>query len=110
LAVHSAAGVICTAVIFGVLSGIFVALPPLLLMVFTEDKSKLGGRMGMAYAIVGLGVLPGGPGSGAVLRHNSNKADWTAAWTFGGVLNMAAFFFFVVLKIWRTGLHWKVKI
>jgi MFS family permease len=109
IAVHNAAGVICTAVAFGLLSGIFVALPPLLFMVLTKDKRKLGSRMGMAYAMVGLAVLPGGPGSGAVLRHDAGRADWTAAWTFGGVLNLSAFAAFCTLRLWQGGAHLKAK-
>lgn len=110
MAVHNAAGVICTAIFFGILSGIFVAAPPLLFIVLTKDKSKLGTRMGMAYAMVGLSVLPGGPGSGAILRHNAGRADWTAAWTYGGVLQLAACVVFCALRVWKTGLKLKAKV
>lgn len=103
LAVHNAAGIICTAVFFGFMSGLFVATPPLLFMLFTEDKTKLGSRMGVAYALLGLAVLPGGPGAGAVLQHDSSRLDWTAAWTFAGVLPLAACLVFCFLRIKRGG-------
>jgi hypothetical protein len=79
LATHNAGGVICTALFLDFLSGIFIATPPLLFFAFTNDKTKLGTRMGMACAMVGLSVLPGGPGSGEVLQHNRNCRDWTEA-------------------------------
>lgn len=109
LAVHNAAGIICTALFFGFLSGIFIATPPILFVALTKDKTKLGTRMGMAYAMVGLSVLPGGPGSGGVLQHNPNSLDWTAAWTYAGVLPLGACLIFCVLRVWQGG-QLKVKI
>ncbi|RYO86623.1 hypothetical protein DL766_003516 [Monosporascus sp. MC13-8B] len=75
-AVVNVGGIIYTALFFGFLSGILVATPPLLFMVLTKDKAKLGARMGMAYALVGLSVLPGGPGAGAVLQHDGDNLGW----------------------------------
>ncbi|EMR62706.1 putative mfs monocarboxylate protein [Eutypa lata UCREL1] len=109
LAVANAGGLICTALFFGFLSGIFVATPPLLFMVLTKDKTKLGARMGMAYALVGLSVLPGGPGAGAVLQHDWNRLDWAAAWTYAGILPLSAFAVFCALRLWQTGPKLLVK-
>jgi hypothetical protein len=67
MAVHNAAGLIVTTSFFSLFSGMFVATPVLLLIALTEDKRKLGTRMGMAFALMGLGVLSGGLGSGGVL-------------------------------------------
>lgn len=110
LAVRNAGGMICTALFFGFLSGIFIATPPLLFMALTKDKSKLGTRMGMAYAMVGLSVLPGGPGSGGILQHDANRHDWTAAWTWAGVLPLAACLLFCLLRVWQGGVKLKVKV
>ncbi|KAI1866409.1 hypothetical protein JX265_007710 [Neoarthrinium moseri] len=110
LAVTNAAGIICTALFFGFLSGIFVATPPLLFMVFTKDKTKLGARMGLAYALVGLSVLPGGPGAGGVLQHNSTRLDWVAAWVYAGVLPLSACLVFCGLRVWQAGTKLKVKV
>lgn len=66
LAVTNAAGIVCVAIFLGILSGTFIALTPLLFMSYTKDKTKLGARMGMAYAAIGLSVMPGGPGAGSV--------------------------------------------
>ncbi|KAJ5727398.1 hypothetical protein N7493_005218 [Penicillium malachiteum] len=58
----SEAGIICTAIFTGFSSGIFIATPPLLFVALTKGKSKIGTRMGMAFTLLGLGVLTGGPG------------------------------------------------
>ncbi|KAJ5172036.1 hypothetical protein N7492_004629 [Penicillium capsulatum] len=110
LTVHSAAGIICTAIFFGFLSGFFIATPPLLFMVLTVDKTKLGARMGVGYALLGLSVLPGGHGAGGVLQHDSRRLDWTAAWTYAGVLPLAACLVFCLLRIWRGGLKLMAKV
>lgn len=109
LAVVNAGGIICTALFFGFLSGIFVATPPLLFMVLTKDKAKLGARMGMAYVLVGLSVLPGGPGAGAVLQHDPARLDWSAAWIYAGVLPLSAFLVLCGLRLWQTGPRIMVK-
>ena len=42
IAVHNAGGMIVEALFFGFFSGIFIALPPVLFVVLTADKSKVG--------------------------------------------------------------------
>lgn len=110
LAVHNSAGAILTALFFGFFSGMFIATPPLLFVAFTKDKSKLGTRMGMAYAMLGLSVLPGGPGSGGVLQHRAGELDWTAAWTYAGVLPLVAGIVFIGLRFRVGGRKMKVKV
>ncbi|KAJ5096084.1 hypothetical protein NUU61_005440 [Penicillium alfredii] len=110
LAVHSVAGIVCTALFFGFFSGIFIATPPLLFMLFTNDKSKLGSRMGIAYFLLGLSVLFGGPGAGAVLQHQAGGSDWTGSWSYAGAFPLAAFLVFCVLRVWQTGGKLQVKI
>ena len=110
LAVHNAGGIICIALFFGIVSGIFVSLPPLLFMVLTKDKSKIGARVGIAYLFVGLSVLLGGPAAGGVLQHKGSSLDWHAAWTYAGVLQLAAFAVFCVLRVWEGGWIFMVKV
>jgi len=102
-AVHSAGGLICTALFFGFFSGIFIALPPVLFVALTKDKSKIGTRIGMGFALVGLGVLAGGPGGGALLQRKPNSLDWTGTWTYGGVTVLAAGVIFAILRVMRGG-------
>jgi len=98
---------------FGFCSGIFIALPPVLFVALTKDKSKVGSRIGMGFAMVGCGVLAGGPGGGAILQRNGSQAselDWTGTWTYGGVCVLATGVVFIVLRTWKVGLKLMVKV
>jgi MFS family permease len=108
IAVHNAAGLIVTTAFFGLFSGMFVATPVLLLIALTKDKRKMGTRMGMAFAMMGLGVLSGGPGSGGVLQRDSERLDWNGTWAYGGVFAVAAGLVFCVLRVWLGG--WKLRV
>lgn len=110
LAVRNAAGVIVTALFLGFFTGVFIATPPVLLVRLTADKSKVGTRMGMAFAVIGLGVLAGGPGSGAVLQHGGDGLDWAALWTYAGVFTLASGVAFASLRIWLCGMNFAAKV
>ncbi|KAM7215912.1 MFS general substrate transporter [Rhypophila decipiens] len=111
LAVSNRAGIICDALFLGFLSGVFISLPPLLFASLTKDPAILGMRMGIAYAIIGLSVLPGGPGAGGVLEnHHDGSLDWPRAWTYAGCLLGAAFCVFCVLRVVMGGLRVFVKV
>lgn len=67
IAVKGEASLVVLAVFSGFVSGVVIGLPPLCFVAVTADRSKLGTRMGMGYAMIGLGVLAGGPGAGKIL-------------------------------------------
>ena len=97
---------------FPPVSGIFIALPPVIFVGLTKDKSRIGTRIGMGMAMFGLGVLAGGPGGGAILQRRgmeNSELDWTGTWIFGGVCLLAAGMVFVVLRIWKGGIKLMVK-
>jgi len=108
LAIRNAAGVIVTAILFGYLSGIAIAAPPLLFMVFTKDKSKVGGRMGLAYALLAFSVLLGGPAAGAILQRRPDHLNWTGMWVYAGVYALASMGIFTLLRVWQRG--WKLNV
>ncbi|KAJ5447988.1 Major facilitator superfamily domain general substrate transporter [Penicillium cf. griseofulvum] len=70
------AAVIVMVVLSGFISGTLIGLPPIYLAILTEDKSKLGTRVDMGYAIIVLGVLASGPSSGAILMNGGGSLDW----------------------------------
>jgi hypothetical protein len=79
---------------------------------FTKDKTKIGTRIGMGFAMVGLGVLAGGPGGGGILQRRGeaiDTLDWTGTWTYGGVVVLAAGAIFTALRIWKSGGKLMVK-
>ena len=103
LAVNGTGGLILSVIFFGFFSGVFIALPPVCIVGLTADKTKIGTRLGMANAMIGLGVLVGGPGGGGILQHNSSKLDWTSTWVFAGAMTMAAGLVLITLRIMRSG-------
>lgn len=109
IAVKSAGGLIVLALLFGFFSGIFIALPPVLFVVLTKDKSKVGTRIGQGFAIVALGVLAGGPGGGGILGDGDNL-HWTPLWVFGGVMCIAGGCIFVGVRIMRSGAKLVAKV
>lgn len=110
IAVNNAAGMIVEALFFGFFSGIFIALPPVLFVALTKDKSKVGTRIGMGFAIIGGGVLAGGPGGGAILGTNDNNLNWTGTWIYGAVCVMAAAAIFFVVRFMRSGMVLRAKV
>jgi len=107
--VHNAAGIIVIAVLFGFFSGIFVALPPVLFVALTKDKSKIGTRIGMGFAMCSAGALIGGPGGGGVLGTNAANLNWTGLWIFGGVCCIAGGVVYLILRTMLVGPRLKVK-
>ncbi|KAF2719374.1 MFS general substrate transporter [Polychaeton citri CBS 116435] len=106
LAVKSAAAIIVVAILFGFFSGIFIALPPLLFVILTPDKSKIGTRIGMGFALLGIGVLCGGPGGGGILQRNGqdiHDLDWTGTWIYGAVTVLVSGLTFLLLRFLRGG-------
>ncbi|KAK8085325.1 major facilitator superfamily domain-containing protein [Apiospora hydei] len=92
LKVHTVGGVIVVALAFGFFSG-----------------SKIGSRMGLGFALSGLGTLAGGPGGGGILGMGENP-DWRSLWIYGGVCSLAGGVIFIGLRIQQAGLKLAVKV
>lgn len=75
-------------------------------IILTKDKSRIGTRIGMGFAMIGVGPLIGGPGAGAIL---GSDMDWTSTWVFGGVMLLASGFLFLILRCWRSGVKLNIK-
>ncbi|KAL4935185.1 hypothetical protein BDV06DRAFT_234576 [Aspergillus oleicola] len=110
MAVTNQAGMIVIAIFSGFFSGALIGLPPLCFVALTEDKSKIGTRIGMGFGMMAFGVLAGGPGAGDILGGaNGGKMDWNGVWIFGGVSPLVASAIFVVIRISRVGFRFGVK-
>ena len=103
MAVTSLAGIVVVTLLFGFFSGVFIALPPVLFVALTEDKSKIGTRMGMGFAMIGIGVLCAGPGGGAILGTDVKNLHWNATWTYAGVAALVAGASFTILRFIKVG-------
>jgi MFS family permease len=111
MAVKSSAALIVEAVLLGFFSGIYIALPPVIFVQLTPDKSKIGTRIGMGFALLGGGVLAGGPGGGGILqRHGdgpNDPLDWHGTWIYGGVCTLASAAIMAGVRFMRAGV--KIK-
>ncbi|KAL4735893.1 major facilitator superfamily domain-containing protein [Aspergillus similis] len=108
MAVYSKGAVIVMALLSGFMSGALIGLPPVCLAMLTADKSRLGTRIGMGYAIIALGVLISGPSSGSILR-NGASLDWHALWTFGGVPTCVSGLMYAAIRMAKYGPGLMVK-
>lgn len=108
LAVKTVAEIIIIAVLSGFFSGVFIAMPPVCFVALTNDKTKIGTRIGMGFGIIGFGTLTGGPGGGAILGQ-AFPLNWHGLWVFGGVTPLVAGALYLGLRLHRTGFKLMVK-
>lgn len=107
LSVDSLAGIVVIALFLGFFSGALVGLPPVCLVALARAENKmplLGTRIGMAYAMIALGVLVSGPAAGAILGAG-DSLDWTSLWIWGGVPTIVSGLFYYVLRFWKYGMN-----
>jgi MFS family permease len=108
LAVKNIAGIVVIAILSGFFSGVFIAMPPVCFVALTQDKTKIGTRIGMGFSIIAFGVLIGGPGGGAILGKVA-PLNWHGLWIFGGVTPLVAAVCYVGLRVQRSGFKVNVK-
>lgn len=65
--VHSTAGFVAFAVVYGLLSGIIGGLPPFITPQLTQDVTRLGVRLGMVFFCLGMTTVVSIPIAGLVL-------------------------------------------
>jgi predicted MFS family arabinose efflux permease len=109
IAVTNLGGIVVQALLFGFFSGIFIALPPVCFFSLTADKTKLGTRLGMGFAVIALGVLAGGPGGGGILQADPEKLNWNGTWAYSGATLLAAGMIFVAVRLMKVGGKLMVK-
>ncbi|KAI0887626.1 MFS general substrate transporter [Annulohypoxylon maeteangense] len=108
MAAHTRGAVIAIAVLVGFFSGVFIAMPPVCFFPLTQDKSKLGTRIGMGFGIIALGLLAGGPIAGAILG-NVKPLNWYGLWGFGGGVATLSGFLYSALRVYRSGFALNIK-
>lgn len=91
IGLHSMASVAVIATSYGVFSGGVVAMMGPLLSHLTPEISHIGARMGMMFAIAGIGSLVGAPICGAFLT--SHYIWWKAVIFAGSVASGGCFMF-----------------
>ncbi|KAJ7610716.1 MFS general substrate transporter [Mycena polygramma] len=93
IALKTMASVVVIGVLYGLAVGVYITLLPPLLAVLKEDIGELGLRMGVAFALMGLGGLIGPPINGALL---TGHFVWWRPALFSGLMAAFGFACFVV--------------
>ncbi|KAL7626112.1 hypothetical protein AAE478_002882 [Parahypoxylon ruwenzoriense] len=105
---QSRGSVITIAVLAGFFSGVFIAMPPVCFFPLTQDKSKLGTRIGMGFGIIALGLLAGGPAAGGILGEGE-ILNWKGLWGFGGGMAALSGLLYLALRVYRSGIALNIK-
>ncbi|KAI1736669.1 monocarboxylate permease-like protein, mch4 [Xylaria scruposa] len=109
LGVFNTGGMVVEAIATGFFSGVVIALPPVAIQMLTENKSMIGTRIGMGFALAGFGLLAAGPIAGAILEATTNPLNWTGVWVFGGLAAVISALCHASVRIMRTGLVLKIR-
>ncbi|RAL08191.1 MCT family MFS transporter [Aspergillus homomorphus CBS 101889] len=106
IGVHNVPGIIILSVLYGLCSGGFVSLPPVVMASITKDIRDLGTRLGMLFAVTSVGLLIGTPIGGAIL---SNTGHYLGVQLFTGCCLITSSVIFAALRYSRTGPHLLVR-
>ncbi|KAI0292944.1 MFS general substrate transporter [Multifurca ochricompacta] len=107
IAVESTGGLIVFAIFYGFFSGSFVALPPSTITALSKDLRKVGTRLGMSFAVGGLGVLIGSPVGGALL--NLKTGEFVHAQVFCAVAMMISCVSLAMARVAKSGFAIMIK-
>ncbi|KAL3492932.1 major facilitator superfamily domain-containing protein [Aspergillus germanicus] len=106
IGVHTVPGIIILSVLYGIFSGGFVSLPPVVMASLTKDMRELGTRMGMVFAITSVGLLIGTPIGGAIL---SGSHKYLGVQLFTACALTVSVAIFLGVRLSRTGLKLAVR-
>lgn len=100
LAIHIAPGLVVYSVLIGTCAGTFMGLPAAGIVRLSADKSKIGARLGMTLATVGVGVLVSNPIAGAIVGRDRN---WVGLVCWCGALMVASTLSLVASRVVKVG-------
>ncbi|KAK1145908.1 hypothetical protein N8T08_003854 [Aspergillus melleus] len=106
IGVHNVPGIIVLAILYGLCSGGFVSLPPVVMASLTKDIRDLGTRLGMIFATTSIGLLIGTPIGGAILN-DTHKYLGVQLFTACCLITSASIF--AALRFSRTGPRFLIK-
>ena len=96
IGVHNVPGIIVLAVLYGLCSGGFVSLPPVVMAYMTKDVRELGTRLGMVFAVTSVGLLIGTPIGGAIVN---SSGSYLGVQLFAACCLIAAASGFVIMRL-----------
>ncbi|KAH8699314.1 putative monocarboxylate permease mch4 [Talaromyces proteolyticus] len=108
LGIKTTGGVVAFTVVYGFVSAPYVSLPIPIVTSLSPDKSVWATRLGMSFAIIGLGALIGSPVAGAILG-DSNNRNWTGLIVWCGVMFFASTAILTTVRTMKVGFNLFVK-
>ncbi|KAJ7857458.1 major facilitator superfamily domain-containing protein [Mycena olivaceomarginata] len=96
IALGSVTSVVVIGIMYGFCAGVYITLIPPLVASLTDDISQLGLRIGITYAIVGIGGLVGPPINGALL---TGRYIWWRPALFSGLMALVGLAFFTATLV-----------
>lgn len=99
VAVDVKAGLVVFALVFGFVSGAFVAILPAAIASLCADMSTIGNRIGTAYAIVSIAAL-GPPIAGAIITAQGGK--YWGAGLFSGLCCIIGSIIILIHRRWES--------
>lgn len=88
IAIHSLAGIVVFAILYGFFQGAVVSLPTTVVARLIPDFKLLGTWLGMNFSFAGLGILIGSPVAGTLVNIEENK--FSRGYIFSASTFMAA--------------------
>lgn len=106
IGVHNTPGIIVLAILYGLCSGGFVSLPPVVMVTLTKDIRDLGTRLGMVFAVTSIALLVGTPIGGAILGSSN---DFLGLQLFTACCLISSATLMATLRLFRTGFRLRVR-
>lgn len=108
LGIKTTGGVVVFTVVYGFVSAPYVSLPIPIVTSLSPDKGLWATRLGMSFAIIGVGALIGSPVAGAILG-NKNDRNWNGLIVWCGVIFFISTAILTVVRTMKVGLKLFVK-
>jgi len=102
IGISTAGGIIVFCLLYGFVSGAFVALSPPIAITLCPSLAVIGVRMGMLFVPISIGLLIGNPIAGALV-----KTSWTALQAFCGASLALSTALLVATRVTKSG--WSLK-
>lgn len=105
LCVHSISSFYAWTVLYGIAAGGFQSLFPTAITSLSDDMSRAGTRLGMAFTVIAFSALIGGPLGGAIVGAMGGKYAGAIAWAATSTLIGVALI--TAARVWKHG--WTLK-
>ncbi|OAA74049.1 Major facilitator superfamily domain, general substrate transporter [Cordyceps fumosorosea ARSEF 2679] len=102
LGIRTTGGVVAFTAVYGFVSAPYVALPIPIVTSLSPDKGVWATRLGMSFAIIGLGALIGSPVAGAILGDGEDR-NWTGLIVWCGVMFFTSAGILTILRTMKVG-------